>query len=78
MSRRERVNPFEQGSAERVLFDRYRRASVLLRLQSAPNYSPGQRHKATATRLTDTPMHSGRLGMVTRFQGKKSLPKPGS
>lgn len=28
MSQRQRVNPFAQGSAERVLFDRYRRASA--------------------------------------------------
>lgn len=28
MSGRQRVNPFDQGSAERVLFDRYRRSDA--------------------------------------------------
>lgn len=78
MTKRERVNPFDPGSAERVLFDRYRRASgeaMKLEREASLLSTEASAKRAMADRYADA---LRALGHGDKVPGQIALPKPGA
>lgn len=68
MAARQRVNPFDQGSAERVLFDRYRKnkaAAEAAERAAALAATEGQAHRAAAERYAEALRSLGHGDKVT-------------
>lgn len=60
MSSRARVNPFDQGSAERVLFDRYRKAKLAAEQgTTAIKWMVADHQRRLQLRLTEIDVHRG-------------------
>ncbi len=71
---RTRVNPFDQGSAERVLFDRYRKASAEAQeheRQAAILMTEASTQRAAAERYADA---LRALGHGDKVPGQRQLP----
>jgi hypothetical protein len=65
---RQRVNPFDQGTAERVLFDRFRKAKAAAEAaekQAALFATEGQAHRASAERYAEALRALGHGDKVT-------------
>lgn len=76
MSKRQRINPFDRSTAEWVLFERYRRATLAgqaaarardLAATEADAYFASAEHFAQALRA---------LGHGDKIPGQQALPKP--
>jgi len=71
---RKRVNPFAQGTAERVLYDRYRRATgeaERLERAAALDMTAARAARSTAERYAEA---LRALGHGVKVPGQKSLP----
>jgi len=69
-----RVNPFNQGTAERVLFDRYRKATAAaeaLERSAAIDMTGARAQRASAERYAEA---LRALGHGDKIPGQKSLP----
>lgn len=65
---RQRVNPFATGTAERVLYDRYRKAKIAAETAeraAALTATEGQAHRAAAERYADALRALGHGDKVT-------------
>ena len=72
--RRQRVNPFDQGTAERVLFDRYRKATgeaESLEREAAVAMTSAKAHRASAERYAEA---LRALGHGDKVGGQAALP----
>ncbi len=76
MARRARVNPFPIGSAERVLFDRYRRANAAAKAAERAEMlarTEAQGYRAQADRYAEA---LRALGHGDKVPGQAALPAP--
>lgn len=74
MSARQRVNPFDQGTAERVLFDRYRKAAAeanQLERDAALTMTEARAKRAAADRYAEA---LRALGHGDKVPGQAALP----
>jgi hypothetical protein len=74
---RARVNPFDQGTAERVLFDRYRKADASARVAERARDQAtvdAEAHRAAADRYAEA---LRALGHGDKVPGQAALPAPG-
>jgi len=71
---RQRVNPFDQGTAERVLFDRYRKATLEAEAneREAATYATGARAQRSAAERYAEALRA--LGHGDKVPGQKALP----
>lgn len=71
---RQRINPFDQGTAERVLFDRYRKATAeaeSLERSAALDMTAARAARASADRFAEA---LRALGHGDKIPGQKALP----
>lgn len=71
---RQRVNPFDQGTAERVLFDRYRKSTLEaegLEREAALASTAGKAARSAAERFAEA---LRALGHGDKVPGQKALP----
>lgn len=74
MSKRHRVNPFDQGTAERVLFDRFRRAAAeadQFERQAAVSMTEARARRSAADRYAEA---LRALGHGDKVPGQAALP----
>jgi hypothetical protein len=74
VSRHQRINPFDQGTAERVLFDRYRRAAAeagQLERDAALTMTEARARRAAAERYAEA---LRALGHGDKVPGQAALP----
>lgn len=73
---RQRINPFDQGTAERVLYDRYRKADAAARKAERERdlaTTEADAHRAAADRYADA---LRALGHGDKVPGQIALPAP--
>lgn len=74
MTTRQRVNPFDPGTAERVLFDRYRKASAeadKLEREAALSMTEARARRSSAERYAEA---LRALGHGDKVPGQTALP----
>lgn len=73
---RQRINPFDQGTAERVLFDRYRKSDAAARKAERERdlaAADADAHRAAANKFADA---LWALGHGDKVPGQVALPAP--
>jgi hypothetical protein len=76
MTKRTRINPFDRGSAEHVLYDRYRRADLAAKVaqrEAALAQAEADGHRAKAQSYADA---LRALGHGDKVPGQAALPAP--